>query len=700
MSIITNIRNRAGLLVAIIGLAILSFLAMDVFSGNGIFSNRPTNVAGEIDGEEVSIQYFETRVQEAIESYKTNTQQDKLDDATIAMLRDQVWNELVKEQLIATEYGALGLGVGLDELFDMVQGTNIHPSVRQAFSNPQTGEFDRNQVVTFLRNLDQQPEDMQKRWSGFEKYIKQDRETQKYNNLVSKGLYITTAAAKRNAVESGRSMSGRFILLDYATIVDSTIKVDESELKDYYNKNKKDYEQKEASRSLEYVVYDVQPTGDDSARTRQVLTDLLSDFASTDNDSLFIALNSDLPYADSWVKEDQFSSEMEKILFQAPVGSMSDIYLEGNYFKVTKVVAKGARPDSVRARHILVPVENNDEVSAKAKADSLKALVDGGADFGMLALTNSTDQGSAAKGGDLGFFAEGMMVKPFNDACFNGNKGDIVLVRSDFGYHIINITDKKGLRAAVKYGTIVNEIQSSTDTYRDVFAKANKFQGENRNIDDFNKSTEAAGLVKRTAENIKIGDRAIPGFQNAREIVRWAFKAEKGDVSSTFELEDRYVIAVVTKIAEEGTRDFEDVKTEVEAAIRKTKKADKLIEQAKAAQAKAKNDMDGLARELNNIVQVYSGATFQSNFMPAMGRELTVLGKASIAEKGKVVGPLKGERGVYLLIVDEVVEAAAATDFKPTQRNLSAQLASRAQNESINALKERIDITDMRYNFY
>lgn len=700
MSIITNIRNRAGLLVAIIGLAILSFLAMDVFSGNGIFSNRPTNVAGEIDGEEVSIQYFETRVQEAIDNYKANTQQEKVDDATLAMLRDQVWNELVKEQLIATEYGALGLGVGIDELFDMVQGTNIHPSVRQAFSNPQTGEFDRNQVVTFLRNLDQQPEDMQKRWASFEKFIKQERETQKYNNLISKGLYITTAAAKRNQTEAGRSLAGRFILLDYASIVDSSIQVSESELKDYYKKNSKDYEQKEDSRSLDFVVFDVQPTTDDSARTRQVLADLLSDFASTDNDSLFISLNSDLPYADSWVKEDQFSTDMEKILFQAPVGSMSDIYQEGNFYKVTKVVAKGSRPDSVRARHILVPVENNDEVSAKAKADSLKALVDGGADFGALAMANSTDQGSAVKGGDLGFFAEGMMVKPFNDACFNGNKGDIVMVRSDFGYHIINITDKKGLRNAVKYGTIVNEIQSSTDTYRDVFAKANKFQGENRNTDDFTKSVEAEGLVKRTAENIKIGDRAIPGFQNAREIVRWAFKADQGDVSSTFELEDRYVVAVLTKVTEKGTRPFEDVKTEVEAAVRKAKKGDKLAEQAKAAQAKAKNDMDGLARELNNVVQNFSGATFQSNFMPAMGRELTVLGKVSKAEKGKVLGPIKGERGVYLVVVDEATEAPATTDFTPTKRNLSAQLGSRAQNESVNALKERIEITDMRYNFY
>lgn len=700
MSIITKIRNRAGLLVAMIGLAILSFLMMDVFSGNGIFSNRPTNVAGEIDGTEIGIQQFENRVQEAIENYKANTQQDKIDEATIAMLRDQVWNELVREQLVQQEYAAIGLGVGIDELFDMVQGTNIHPSVRQAFSNPQTGQFDRSQVVSFIRNLDQQPEDMQKRWSGFEKYIKQERETQKYNMLLAKGLYVPTANAQRSIKRSSTAYEGRFILLDYALVADSSVSISDADLKAYYKKNSADYEQKEATRAIEFVAFDVQPSADDSSNARKLLEELAADFAATENDSLFVSLQSDLPYNDSWTREDALMNEYEKQLFSAETGTTTEIFIDGNYYKMMKLVARSSRPDSVRARHILVPVENGDEISAKAKADSLKQLIDGGADFAALAKANSTDAGSAEKGGDLGFFAEGMMVKPFNDACFNGNKGDVVLVQSQFGFHIINITDKKGMRTAVKLATIANEIQPSTETYRDVFAKANKFQGENRTAEAFNSAIEEAGLVKRTAENIKIGDRSLPGFTNAREIVRWVYKAEVGDVSNTFELDDRYVVAVLTKASEKGVRPFEEVKSEIEVAVRRDKKAEKLLADARAGVEKAKGDIEAAARNLNNVIQRFNGANFESNFMPAMGRELTVLGKISKAEKGKLLAPIKGERGVYVVQLDAVVENPANGDVESVKRNLSAQYSSRAQNETLNALKERITVDDLRHNFY
>lgn len=698
MSIITKIRNRAGLLVGLIGLAIVSFLLMDVFSGNGIFASRPDTIAGEIDGDEIGIQYFETRVEEAIENYKANTQTDKVDENTVSMLREQAWNEVIRETLINKEYKALGLGVGLDELFDMVQGTNIHPSVRQAFTNPQTGQFDRAQVVSFLRNLDTQPEDMQKRWAAFEKYIKQERETQKYNNLIAKGLYVTKAAATRFAEASGKSYNGRFVLLDYATINDSSITVEESELKAYYEKNKKDYETKDETRNIDYVVFQVTANAGDTARALESVTSLVADFTASTNDSAFVMLNSDLPFPDQWVRMDQLVSEQEKYLSGAPAGTVSSVYLENNYFKVTKLVARGTRADSVRARHILIAMDNN-PVAAKAKTDSLKKLIDGGADFAALATANSTDQGSAVKGGDLGYFAEGMMVKPFNDACFNGNKGDVVVVESQFGYHIINILDKKGLKPALKFGTIANAIEPSTDTYRDVFAQANKFQGENRDVEAFTKAVETEGLTKRTAEGIKIGDRTLPGFTNAREVVRWMHKAELNDVSNTFELEDKYVVAVLTKITPKGYKPFEDVKAEIETAVRRDKKAEKLLVQAKDAAAKNK-DIMAAATSLNNIFQVFQGASFANNFMPSMGRELNVLGKITKAKIGEMLPPIKGERGVYLVVVDSVSTAPGMDNVEAMKMNLGMQISQRAQNEALAALRERVEITDKRYQFY
>jgi peptidyl-prolyl cis-trans isomerase D len=251
----------------------------------------------------------------------------------------------------------------------------------------------------------------------------------------------------------------------------------------------------------------------------------------------------------------------------------------------------------------------------------------------------------------------------------------------------------------LKFGTIANAIEPSTDTYRDVFAQANKFQGENRDVEAFTKAVETEGLTKRTAEGIKIGDRTLPGFTNAREVVRWMHKAELNDVSNTFELEDKYVVAVLTKITPKGYKPFEDVKAEIETAVRRDKKAEKLLVQAKDAAAKNK-DIMAAATSLNNIFQVFQGASFANNFMPSMGRELNVLGKITKAKIGEMLPPIKGERGVYLVVLDSVSTAPGMDNIEAMKMNLGMQISQRAQNEALSALRERVEITDKRYQFY
>jgi len=701
MSVITKIRNRAGLMVAIIGLAIVSFLLMDVFSGNGIFAGDQTNNAGSIDGDEVSLQFFEQRVEEAVENYKTNTNQDKVDDNTLGMLRDQVWNELVREKIMTRAYKSLGLAVSEDELFDMVQGTNINPSVRQAFTNPQTGEFDRNQVVQFIRNLDQQPEDMQRRWLNFEKFLVAEREGQKYSALINKGLYVPKFFAARYQEHTNTLANGRFVLLDYAVLADSTIEVSEQELKAYYNENKKNYESKEEMRSVDYVQYDVRPSADDDARALRSVTELREQFATTENDSLFVSLNSDLPYDDNFVAESALVSDVQKQFFAANTqGVVSDVYRDGDYYKMTKMVARSSRPDSVKARHILIRQKEGESAEAvKKRADSLFALAKSG-DFGALAKANSEDPGSAEKGGDLGFFAEGTMVKPFNDACFGGKKGDMVLVKTDFGWHIIQVTDMKGSRLVAKFATVASQIEASTETYREVYAQAGKFASQTPDGSVFEKNIEEMGLVKRSAEFIRVNDRTLQGLPNSREIVRWAYKNEKGAVSPVFEVEDRYIVATVVKITEKGIKPFEEVKEEVEALVKRDKKAEQLIAKADKALKAAKGNLDVFAQQAEGMVQVYTGATFQSNFLTGIGREPIINGTLFALGKGKLSKPLKGERGVYVVVVDELTAAPKDADLNPSKQALSNQLAARGSNEAFNAKKEMIEVNDNRHLFY
>jgi peptidyl-prolyl cis-trans isomerase D len=701
MSVITKIRDRAGLMVALIGLAIVSFLLMDVFSGNGLFSGQQSNNVGEIDGDEVSLMFFDRRMNEAIENYKINTNQERLDDATIGMLRDQVWTELVREKLMGTAYTKLGMAVSAEELFDMVQGTNINASVRQAFTNPQTGEFDRNQVVQFIRNLDQQPEDMQRRWVNFEKFIRSDRENQKYNTLISKGLYVPGFFAGRYYEHTNLQANGRFVLLDYALIADSSIQVSDGDLKAWYGQHKHEFESKEETRAVDYIVFDVRPSEDDDARALRIMNDLRVEFEATTNDSLFVALNSDLPFDDNFVAEAAIISDVQRGLFERNLqNSVSSVYREGEFYKITKMIVRTTRPDSVRARHILLQAaEGEPEEALRSRADSLMEVAKKG-DFAAIAKANSADPGSAEKGGDLGFFAEGAMVKPFNDACFGGKKGDYVVVRSDFGMHIINITDQKGRMEVAKFATIANKIEPSTDTYRDVYAQAAKFLSKTKDAAAFETNLEEQGLVKRSAEVVRTGDRSLGGMNNSREMVRWAYRSKAGDVSSVFEMEDKYVVAALVKVAPKGTRPLEDVKTEVESKVRRERKAAQLIVRANEAIAQANNDLEAVARKAEGMVQQFYGATFQANFLSSIGREPVVNGVLFGLKAGSMSAPLKGERGVYVLVVDDFTALPENPDLEPGRQAVKNQLAARVANEVFNAKKEKANIEDNRHLFY
>ncbi len=215
-------------MVILIGLALVSFLLMDVFSQNSLFNQNNSNVIGEIDGEEVTAPMFEARVAEAVDNYKANSKTDKVDEATLSSLSDQVWNEMVRERIMKNATSELGLAVSREELFDMVQGSQIHPTVKQAFTDPNTGNFDRSQVIKFLRDIDQQPEEMQNKWNAFEKYLVSDRENEKYNTLITKGLYVTNFAAQSYMKQVFETATGRFLRVDYTTIADSSIEAPEA----------------------------------------------------------------------------------------------------------------------------------------------------------------------------------------------------------------------------------------------------------------------------------------------------------------------------------------------------------------------------------------------------------------------------------------------------------------------------------------
>jgi len=701
MSIITQIRNKAGLMVILIGLALVSFLLMDVFSQNSLFSQNNSNVIGEIDGEEITAPMFEARVEEAVENYKANSKTDKVDEATLSSLRDQVWNEMIRERLMKNAATELGLAVSREELFDMVQGSQIHPTVKQAFTDPNTGNFDRNQVLKFLREIDQQPAEMQDKWKAFEKYLLSDRENEKYNTLITKGLYVSNFSAKSYMKQVFETASGRFLRVDYSSISDSTIEAPEDKLRAWYQEHIWEFKSKEEQRNLDYVVFEVKPSAEDRDALLKKMNEIRTDWLSAGEDSTFVAMNSEQPEDDRFYAQTDLTDETRNKLFGDTIGALSEVYQDAGMFKITRLAKRMLRPDSVKARHILVKVkESETEESAKKRVDSLFELITKGGDFASLARTNSEDPGSGMNGGDLGFFAEGAMVKPFNDACFEGKRGDKVIVKSDFGFHIIEIMEQKGARAMARFATVSYELSAGTETYRMAYDSASAFVSRVKDKESFEQEAKKAGLEKKTAEGLKTTDRGLAGLDNTREVVRWAFRSEDGDVSPVFESQQQFVAAILTVSIPKGIKPFEAVRSVVETRYKRDKKAQQISTRLEETRKKEGNSVERMAIGMGTVAQTFASVNFGSGFLNNIGMEPKVSGFIFGGKKGTLSKPIHGNNGVFVVVVDSLTPMPKEAEQGPTHGQLRNQLKSRVAGEGLAARKELISIKDERHLFY
>lgn len=701
MSVLAKIREKSGLLLLVIGGALVLFIAGDLLTSNTSVFNRTATDVGEVAGRRITGEEFEFRVAKAEENYRLNTGQQTIDEGLKDMLRQQTWNQMLNEIIMDAEYKELGIVVSPQELYDMVRGNDPHPSVKQAFTNPQTGVYDPSAVLNFLKNMENDESGATKaRWIEFEASIKRERLNEKYNNLITKGLYIPTAFAKLDYEAKNRLANVKFVAKRYNTIADSTIVLSDDDLQKYYKEHLNEYEQ-EASRKIEYVIFDVLPSQEDDQKILEDIAAIKEEFAKTEDDTAFIAANSDLPLNGAKFSRSQLPADMEEAVFANGKGYVHGPYKEGNLYKLAKVIDVQTSSDSVKARHILIKINNNDTASAQAKADSLKNLIKKGKKFEDLAKEFSEDPGSGANGGDLGWFTEGTMVKPFNDACFNGKKGDMPIVTSQFGIHLIEILDKTtpAQKATLLY--VEKEIEPSSKTAQEVYIKASEFVSKANNKETFDKTSEEMGVVKRVAENIKEIDRNIVGLNNTKEIIRWVYndKTKEGNVSKPFEIENKFIVAILTEIREKGYATLEQVKTQVEIGARKDKKAEIFINEMNQAITSGAN-IDAIASKLNTAVETADNINFAAFAIPGMGREPRVLGTIFATQQGATSKPIKGETGVFIISPQSFTEPAQVSDYSPYKLQLSGVLTNRAAGEVFEALKDKANIIDNRGKFY
>ncbi|MDZ7649308.1 MAG: SurA N-terminal domain-containing protein [Cytophagales bacterium] len=709
MALIGTLRNKmTKWVVGFVAIAIAAFVLNDLF-GNGptaVFGND--NTVGEIGGSTIRLEEYQAAIQERENNYILNFGRQP-GDRERPLLQQQAWDLLISQKAIKPEFEKVGVKVTSDEIWDMIQGRNIDENVKSSFLDS-AGNFDRSRLIAYINQFNAPtPTDPQAlagfqeakyRWSTFQRDLGLGRERLKYENLLIKTNYVTEAEAERDYHTQNDVAEVKYLYVPYFVISDST--VTDSDLKEYYNKNKHKYKA-EQTRSLSYVSFPIQASAADSAQIREDLEKLAADFKTVTEDSVFAAANSEgnepfTKYSNSTLPG--FLADQKD---QLVAGSVFGPFLDGNSFKVVKLVRFGKDTvGNAKASHILIRWDDESEAAkktAKEKARKILADIKAGADFSAKAREFGTD-GTSTQGGDLGWFSTGQMVKPFQEAVFSAKKTGVLndVVETQFGYHIIDVT---GVADYTTYSvaTIEIAIAPSDETQNEAYLKAQTFASNVSSVDEFNESAKTDQLMVMNANDLKTVDRRINDLGDAREMITWLFREAKvGKVSDVFDLDTDYTVAVMTSETEAGVRSFEEVKDEIRPAVLNQAKGKKIIETLNTQ----KGSLDEMAKAFGSdaIVASSSDLKLNSNTLPSVGLDPVAVGKIFALENGKRSEPFAGENGVLVAELQNKTVAPAVGDYTMFKNQLLQGLNGRVGYSISEALKEGAQIEDKRYKYF
>lgn len=654
MAVIQKIRDKYAKLAGfVIALALVGFILMDAASGRlGDLLGRDTSVA-KVNGEKIDYKDYTQRIQE-YESLYELMGNNKIDDNTRAQIHDQVLREMIYEKMVQEQLDDLGIQVTKEEEREMFSGTNPDPMVLQFpyFRNPETGQFDPQILAQFEGNkLDlsnPQAQTAMLQWQDLKNYVRRNRLIQKYNSLFTAAVYTPKFMLDRQLKDQNYTGSIRYVKIPFTSVNDNEVKVTDADLNDYIKKHAAQYTIDEPTRSIEYVSFDVNPSAGDSAVVLNEMNRIKEEFQNTSDAESFVNRNSEEQFQDRYVFKKSFMSAYSDSIMNLPVSSVFGPYYENGAYRFVKVLDKKSLPDSAKAQHILIAVtQTRDDSSAKKTADSLMAAIQNGASFDSLASRFSDDPGSKAEGGDLGYFAYGAMVPEFNDAVFLGKTGDLKVVKSQYGYHIIKVNDQKDFSEAAKLAIITKQLAPSSETENMAFAKANEFAGKNNSSKAFDEAIKAQGLNRMQAQNVKVNDFIIPGIGSSREVIRWIYDAKKGDVSPVFNVDNRYIIAKLSEVQDKGLMKLDESnRPMIENLVKAQKKADII-----AQKYKSMNSVDAIAQAATQPVQTADSFNAASSYLPNLGYEPKVVGYTFFdGFKPATTSPaIKGQDGVYFI---------------------------------------------------
>lgn len=711
MATLEKIRNKAGLLVAVVGVALFAFIIGDFLNSGSTFFRQSQEQIAQINGEVISIHDYQARVDEMLEVYKMQTGTNSVAEELMAQIRQSVFESMVQEIVLDEATADLGLTVTSEELFDLIQGENVSPMIQQMpmFRNPETGAFDKAALLNFLKTVnddnlavypaDQQAQLLQARnfWLFWEKNIKEQALASKYTTLLSKAVSANVLEAQDAYNASAENSDIVYAMQSYSTIPDSVISVSDSELKKLYEQRKEQFKQNEG-RMVKYIAVDIAPSQEDYDKAKVEIEKIREELIATENVADIVNETSETPYVDAFVSASLLDAEAKLFVTTSEIGTVSTPTFQNDTHRLMKLVAKTVAPDSVKVSHIMLAGDT--ETALAARADSLKNVLANGADFAELAKEFSMDQ-SAQNGGELGWFTEVTALnglnEEFKNAIFSTPVNGIAIVKSLYGTHVVKVTDKTANVEKYKLANIVMNVTPSSKTYNNIYNALNQFVANNNNIDKLDDAAKEVGYNIVSNVTVTAADQTLGFIQNSRPVIRWAFEHGKGDISEIFECDNHFVVAAVQGKIKEGYRPLQAVSSSLKSELIREKKGERIVQDLSS---KNLTSLEAYAGVMGASVDSVKFINFGTQRIAGIGVEPKLNAYISLAKEGELSSPIAGQNGVYVFKVYNREKTETPYDEKSTIQGLESASAYRVGYLSMQELINDAKVKDNRIRFY
>lgn len=711
MATLEKIRSKAGLLVAVVGLALFAFIIGDFLRSGSTFFNQSKEKIVIVDGQSINVQDFQKRVEEITNMYKNSNNGATVNETMQSQIRQSVFDEMVGAILLKEQSEKIGLAIGETELADLIMGNNISPVIQQIpdFTNPQTGRFDKNNLIQFLQmiesdDLSTYPVEMQQQilsaknfWINVENGVLTQKMTDKFSNLLTSAVVTNKIDAKAAYEENAIGVDFNYVSQFYTTVSDSAVNVTNAEIEKLYALRKDGFKQ-DASKLIDYIAVNVVPSPADYDEVVQQLDKLKIEFENSSTVADIVNDNSDEPYSDVYRSVNQLNNDAKNLVETSSVGAVDGPHLTGDTYNLYKFVSQKQGADSVKVSQLTLP-GFTDETAMKNFADSLINVIKSGKSFAEMASEATGGQST----GDMGWQTEATLAEmsevSFMNACFDAKVNEVFTVKSSFGTHLVQVSEKTAPVTKYKVATIQVKVNPSTDTYNKLYNDLNQYISKNNTLETFKNSATEAGYTCFADVPVYETQAGLANIQNSRQVVRWAYNAKKGNVSDIFECQDYFVVAALENTVKEGIRPLNDVADVLKREIMNEKKAEKIIGDLNA---KNLSSLEQYAEAMNSTPNKVEHLTFSTPRIVGIGTDPHVNAKAMLANVGEVTKPFAGVAGVYVLSVLDKRAGEQEYDEATQKQQMNIQSKYRFMSVLQNnfLLKENAKIEDNRIRFY